>query len=207
MADDVGEALDFVIGAAKVDRPLRHRRFQVGIEQMQAVSGPCQVAGIAAHKPERPRADQQDQGAADEQDEAHRGQGSLERSAANVEKPIFGVADGGRYFADLKDARRLRVLLEARPPGGNVARESERHRLFEFLQLLVEQSPQLGNPRRLFGIVGDQFGDPIERFRREPHVVAVDLQAIRICESRKPRRPVSARSSCTSSFEISSTTW
>ena len=63
VADDIGEALDFVIGAGEVGGALDHRAFKIGVEQVKAIADAGQVTGIAPHQPGRADADHDQQDA------------------------------------------------------------------------------------------------------------------------------------------------
>ena len=95
MADDIGEALDFVVGAGQLGGPLRDRIFEAGVKLAQERLRAVEVGRVAQDGPERRTHDERDQRPDRGEHDIEPGRRAFRRKGAPREQqPLLGLHFG-----------------------------------------------------------------------------------------------------------------
>ena len=166
MADDIGEALDFVVGLAKIGGALVDGGLQIEIVVAQQRFGVVAGARRAPHQEDRDAGQHDDEARTNAGHRCRQGLTAVGIGRAQDEQPIFFRAHLAGEFVDVLHGVAADALAD--DPGGVVHALSPRQfdRAAEFLNSQIDKRKHLASETPLNRVVADQLAQS-RQCRRE----------------------------------------
>ena len=173
--DDIGEALDLVVGAVEIGGALLHHLLQISHSGASAAPRRGEVAGIAQQNDQCRRADQHDQHTGQGQQGVEKLQAALQPRVALHQQPRFLGAHRSRNLTDLAGKLDAGIGIEGGEGLLDVAGADQIHAVALVRLLLAKQAAEGIDAHLLPRIVASGEADLIDQLGGIARELLIDL--------------------------------